>query len=229
MTDGHLFEYECAKKLKHNGFTKVTVTKGSGDQGIDIIAYGNGKKYAIQCKYYTSPVGNAAVQEAYAGAKYYNCDKAVVMTNTSFTQSAIELSKATGVLLWPYGTIKIQFPKRPIYLHALKILGIFNIVIGILTFMTIFVLNIEIKYRLLQGIESIIIIFCGVFTLLQVKNYVIGVITTSSFAILAILSAIIDILCIGKITMDALIFLFFSVYSFLCNIIEQHSAKKKFF
>lgn len=41
--DGHEYEYACAQYLKRNGFTKVQVTKASGDQGIDIIAT-KGKK-----------------------------------------------------------------------------------------------------------------------------------------------------------------------------------------
>ena len=48
--DGHDFEYFCADLLRKNGFDKVEVTKGSGDQGIDIIAFKDGIKYGIQCK-----------------------------------------------------------------------------------------------------------------------------------------------------------------------------------
>ena len=87
--DGHEYEYACAQYLKRNGFTKVQVTKASGDQGIDIIATKE-KKYGIQCKYYSGAVGNKAVQEAYAGSKFYGCDVAVVMTNNTFTKSAKE-------------------------------------------------------------------------------------------------------------------------------------------
>lgn len=94
------FEHECGKILRMNGFYNVEVTKGSGDQGIDVIAYKNGKKYGIQCKYYTSPVGNKAVQEAYSGARFFDCDYSAVMTNQSFTKSAIELAQKNGVLLW---------------------------------------------------------------------------------------------------------------------------------
>ena len=90
--DGHEYEYACAQYLKRNGFTKVQVTKASGDQGIDIIAT-KGKKYGIQCKYYSGAVGNKAVQEAYAGANFYDCDKVIVMTNTTFTRAAIELAE----------------------------------------------------------------------------------------------------------------------------------------
>ena len=64
--DGLQFEHRCAELLRYRGFHKVTVTKGSGDQGIDILAQKNGLKYGIQCKYYSHPVGNKAIQEAYA-------------------------------------------------------------------------------------------------------------------------------------------------------------------
>ena len=68
---------------------------------MNIIACKQRKKYGIQCKYYTYPVGNKAVQEAYAGANFYDCDKVIVMTNTTFTRSAIELAEKLDVELWP--------------------------------------------------------------------------------------------------------------------------------
>ena len=77
--DGYQFEYQCAEILKRNGFSRVQVTQSSGDQGVDIIAHKHRKKYGIQCKYYSYPVGNKAVQEAYAGANFYDCDRAMVM------------------------------------------------------------------------------------------------------------------------------------------------------
>ena len=124
--DGHQYEYQCAKILKNKGFSKVQVTKGSGDQGIDVIAYSGGKKYGIQCKYYTSPVGNHAVQEAFAGAKYYNCDVAVVMTNNTFTSAARELAKKTGVLLWENS--KVSQSANSFWLT--KFIGIFVCIVG---------------------------------------------------------------------------------------------------
>ena len=84
--DGLQFEHRCAELLRYRGFHKVAVTKGSGDQGVDILAQKNGIKYGIQCKYYSYPVGNKAIQEAYAGADFYDCDVAMVMTNSTFTR-----------------------------------------------------------------------------------------------------------------------------------------------
>ena len=56
--NGHKFEYKCAKMLRRKGFHHVEVTRKSGDQGVDILAYKGFSKYAIQCKYYSYPVGN---------------------------------------------------------------------------------------------------------------------------------------------------------------------------
>ena len=98
--EGHEFEHFCAKLLVKNGFTNVEVTQASGDQGVDIIAIKDELKYAIQCKNYSSHLGNTPIQEVCAGKMYYQCHVAAVMTNTTFTSGAKELAKATGVLLW---------------------------------------------------------------------------------------------------------------------------------
>lgn len=98
--DGHDFEHWCAELLRRNGFTNVSVTPGSNDQGIDVLAYKDGLKYGIQCKCYANDLGNRPVQEATAGRAVYGCDIAVVMTNRYFTKGAVEAAKATGVWLW---------------------------------------------------------------------------------------------------------------------------------
>lgn len=105
--NGHEYEYACAQYLKKTGYSNVNVTKASGDQGIDVIAYKNGKKYGIQCKYYAKPVGNKAVQEAFSGAEFYGCDISAVMTNTAFTKSAKALAKKLGVELWDHKDEKL--------------------------------------------------------------------------------------------------------------------------
>ena len=89
-----------AQVLRDKGFRHVEVTVECGDQGVDILAVRGGKTYAIQCKNYAGAVGNAAVQEAYAGAEYYGCDVPAVVCPTMFTASARELAESTGVELW---------------------------------------------------------------------------------------------------------------------------------
>ena len=98
--EGHDFEYYCAELLKNNGFYNVSVTQGSRDQGIDVLAEKGGVKYGIQCKCYSSDIGNKAVQEAFSGCRYYNCHVPVVMTNRYFTRQAKDLAQKTNVLLW---------------------------------------------------------------------------------------------------------------------------------
>ena len=78
---------------------KVVKTKKSGDQGIDLIVKKLFKKTGIQLKRYSSSVGNSAVQEAVAGKRYYKLDRVCVLTNQTFTKSAVALAKANGVIL----------------------------------------------------------------------------------------------------------------------------------
>lgn len=98
--EGHEFEHFCAGILKKVGFVNVNVTPASGDQGVDVLAVKDGIKYAIQCKNYASPLSNTPVQEVAAGKLFYNCHVGVVMTNSTFTQGAIQLAGATNILLW---------------------------------------------------------------------------------------------------------------------------------
>lgn len=98
--DGWKFEIFCADILRKNGYRNVRVTSGSGDQGVDVLAERDGIKYAVQCKRFAQPVSNKAIQEVYAGMKYYNCHVGIVMTNNYFTQSAKQLASANGIILW---------------------------------------------------------------------------------------------------------------------------------
>lgn len=122
--NGHKFEYKCAKMLRRKGFHHVEVTRKSGDQGVDILAYKGFSKYAIQCKYYSYPVGNKAVQEVYAGGKYYDCDHYIVMTNGTFTKAAISAANKLDVKLWSNcSLLKSTSPAFEI-MRAMSILGI---------------------------------------------------------------------------------------------------------
>lgn len=104
-TTGEEYEIMCCQRLRQYGFTHIETTPRSGDHGIDILARRAGKKYAIQCKYYSSPVGNHAVQEAFSGCAYYRYDIPVVLTNNTFTKNAIDEAKNIGVQLWSQNKI----------------------------------------------------------------------------------------------------------------------------
>jgi HJR/Mrr/RecB family endonuclease len=100
------FEEYTAQLLKRIGYSNVTVTKASGDQGIDVLATKDGIRYAIQCKNYSHKLDNTPVQEVYAGKVFYHCDVGVVLTNSTFTQSAYILANSIGVLLWDRATLQ---------------------------------------------------------------------------------------------------------------------------
>lgn len=104
--DGYNFENCSANLLLNNGFNNVKVTQYSGDFGVDIIAYKDDIKYAIQCKKYSSPVGIKAVQEVIGSKTMNDCHVAVVLTNNFFTSSAKELAKKNNVLLWDRNKLK---------------------------------------------------------------------------------------------------------------------------
>jgi len=108
--DGHEFEHWVADALTRYGW-KAEVTRGSGDQGLDVIAEKKGKRVGLQCKLYGGPVGNKAVQEAHAGKVYYGVDAVGVLTNASFTPSATALAAVTGVKLFSQHDIPSLFEK----------------------------------------------------------------------------------------------------------------------
>ena len=97
--NGYEFEEYAARYLKRNGYSKVTVTKASRDFGVDLIAKKHRTTYAVQCKLYHGKVGNSAVQESVAGKSYYDCDEAMVITNSVFYPGAITLAEANNVIL----------------------------------------------------------------------------------------------------------------------------------
>lgn len=95
---GYEYEEFVAQRLREEGYHKVKVTQKSGDYGADIIAVDKkGRKTAIQCKKYKKPVGIKAVQEVNSARLYYNCDRAIVITNSTFTPNAKELAKSNKV------------------------------------------------------------------------------------------------------------------------------------
>ena len=98
--NGIEFERFCAALLRLSGYKDVCITSSSGDQGVDIIAEKDCKKWAFQCKHYAQPVGNFAAREVYAGMAFYHCDKGAVMTNNTFTRKAKEFAEETGIFLW---------------------------------------------------------------------------------------------------------------------------------
>ena len=97
---GKQFEEYVAKQLREAGRSDVSITPVTGDHGVDIIGVHSSVKFAIQCKRYKASVNTKAVQEVYAGKDFYDADRAVVITNSTFTTKAKEMAEKLNVELW---------------------------------------------------------------------------------------------------------------------------------
>ncbi|WP_019679980.1 restriction endonuclease [Ruminococcus flavefaciens] len=78
---------------------EVHDTPKSNDYGADLIIVFKDVKFAVQCKYYSKPVGVKAVQEIIGALSYYQAQYGIVITNDSFTQQAKNLAATNNVLL----------------------------------------------------------------------------------------------------------------------------------
>ena len=95
---GQAFEDQVVIWLKQNGFAKVSKTEYF-DRGIDILATNSDLVLGVQVKRSQRPVGVSAVRAAVAGLKSYGCNKAMVVTNASFTKQAKILAQDNDCLL----------------------------------------------------------------------------------------------------------------------------------
>ena len=95
---GIAFEVECAAVMEEQGYD-VKLTKESGDFGVDFFAEADGIKVAFQCKRLKKASMVSAVQEVYAGGRYYDCTKFVVVSPSGFTYPAELMAAKLGVQL----------------------------------------------------------------------------------------------------------------------------------
>lgn len=97
--NGKEFEKYLAVLFKKLGY-KVKRTSYQGDYGADLVIQKHDEKIVVQAKRYKKKVGLKAVQEAVASKDYYRCSKVMVVTNSQYTQPAINLAQANNVELW---------------------------------------------------------------------------------------------------------------------------------
>ncbi len=111
MMSGVEFENFVANIFRRLGYS-VRTTAITGDFGADLILSAKGDKICVQCKRYAKAVNLKAVQEITSAKTYYDCNKAMVVTNSHYTQSAYELARSNGVTLldreWLYNQIQKQ-------------------------------------------------------------------------------------------------------------------------
>jgi len=99
------FEVFCAEELKRGGWN-AHGSKVGRDQGVDVVGENNGARLVLQCKLYSQPVGNEAVQEVVAAKMDERAQHGAVVTNNRFTTAAQQLATSNGVLLLHYSDLR---------------------------------------------------------------------------------------------------------------------------
>jgi restriction system protein len=97
--DGKTFEKYLEVLFGKLGY-QVERTKYIGDYGADLVVRRNGVKTVIQAKRHKGKVGVKAIQEAVAAKGFYECHRAMVVTNSTFTNQAKTLASKNRVELW---------------------------------------------------------------------------------------------------------------------------------
>lgn len=95
------FEHFVAKLFQKMGY-QTTVTKKTGDYGIDVLAKKDNDMIAIQVKKnsHGNNVGDVVVQNTLGSMWRYKANKAIIITTSDFTVMAHEQAKEAPIELW---------------------------------------------------------------------------------------------------------------------------------
>jgi restriction system protein len=105
------YEMHCAELLKASGWV-VRTTPKTRDGGADLIAEKHDWRLIIQCKRYSQPVGNKAVQEVHSAKGLYNGNLACVVAPTGFTKQAQREAKSHSIHLLHHSALP-AFAEQP--------------------------------------------------------------------------------------------------------------------
>lgn len=97
---GEEFEFMTEVLLHSEGYKTKLVGK-AGDYGVDIIATDKeGREIAVQCKCNAHALtGVKAIQEVYAGGRYYDVDRFAIVAFGEVSRNAIKMAKKLGVYI----------------------------------------------------------------------------------------------------------------------------------
>lgn len=88
------YEHHCADMLRGKGWS-IQLTPATRDGGADFVAEKANVRIVFQCKRYSHPVGNKAVQEVTSAVQLYNGNVACVVAPSGYTRQAER--EATGL------------------------------------------------------------------------------------------------------------------------------------
>lgn len=87
--DGWQFEQEVARVFRSNGY-KATVTKGSGDGGVDIILKKENYKAIVQCKHHHNPLSPEPVRALWGIKDDWSADEVIMVASSGLTSASAE-------------------------------------------------------------------------------------------------------------------------------------------
>jgi restriction system protein len=109
------YDFELLLKRLFEGMGYLVIhTSFSNDQGADLILEKDGTRSVVQAKNWTANVGNTAVQQIVAAVKHYDAHKAIVISSSGFTTSAIELAQSNTVELWDRAKLSTILDDNPV-------------------------------------------------------------------------------------------------------------------
>ncbi|MDR8394331.1 restriction endonuclease [Aliifodinibius sp. S!AR15-10] len=103
------------KFLLQEKYAKAELTKASGDFGADVIAYSPSQgKIICQVKRYNkgNRVGNKYINDCIGAIEYYNGNKGLVITTSSYTRSAKEIANRANIELWNWNKLSEEISKH---------------------------------------------------------------------------------------------------------------------
>jgi len=95
---GSEFEKIITELFKKLGYT-VSITKGSGDEGIDLFLEKEGLRAGVQCKRWKTMIGQRVVREFYGSLIHAKLKKGFVITTSRFSKAAKDFVRGKQVVL----------------------------------------------------------------------------------------------------------------------------------
>jgi len=98
MTPREYEKFVC-EKFSQEGY-RTELTPYNNDYGIDVFAHKNDEKFGIQAKMFghtTRKVNRQMIMELHGAKDFFDCDKAIFVTDGQLLDTAVEVAKKLGI------------------------------------------------------------------------------------------------------------------------------------
>lgn len=95
MTAHRRYEVQVAEHFRELGYT-AALSPGTNDYGLDVLAENDRERVAVQVKLYggsARPVNRQMVMELCGVQRYFDCDRAVIVTDGKVRPDALEVAR----------------------------------------------------------------------------------------------------------------------------------------